>query len=183
VSGREPDAGRGRGLRILFIGRGFPAVEPPLRPFSAELSDGLKGISELRTLTTRSAADRLPVFLPFASVIAALFPPRNGVVLLGDCRMSAAGWAAKRLHKKTKVVCIVHGPDLADPSPRYAKRYLRRFLPVSDLVIATSRDAEDAVIAEGIPFTKVAVIAHGDGMAWTQVALHYVETIADRLTE
>jgi phosphatidyl-myo-inositol dimannoside synthase len=146
--------------RILCLSRAYPPVTGGIERQNYELFTSLAAVAKVKIVANRHGKKNLPFFLPLVLLRTLINLPRCDAILLGDGMLSIIGWFIKLLSSK-KVVCIVHGLDVAFPGHIYQRLWIGRFMPRIDLLVAVSEEARRECIRHGLSAEKIEVVPNG----------------------
>lgn len=149
-------------MKILFISRAFPPITGGIENQNYALSVWLAKHATIRTIANRRGRFFLPLFAPYALLIALWNTRSYDVVLLGDGTLGLIGWLLKKA-TNTPVVSVVHGLDITYTNAFYQKFWVQTFLPALDGLIAVGNETIHQAIARGIPEEKMVFIPNGVG--------------------
>lgn len=159
-------------MKILFISRAFPPITGGIENQNYALSVWLAKHATIRTVANRRGRFFLPLFAPYALLIALWNTRSYDVVLLGDGTLGLIGWLLKKA-TNIPVVSVVHGIDINYDSKSlglwyervliniYQRLWIKKFLPSLDGLIAVGNETIRQGVARGIPEEKFTFIPNG----------------------
>ena len=159
-------------MKILFISRAYPPVVGGIENQNYELGHWLSRIAIVRIIANRHGRKFLPIFAPYALLLALFNLHSYDVVLLGDGNISIIGWFIKIFSKKP-VICVIHGLDINYGSASlgircekfiillHRKLWVGIFLKRLDKFIAVGNETVRVAIDKGITPEKIAFIPNG----------------------
>lgn len=159
-------------MRILFISRAYPPITGGIENQNYALSVWLAQHAETKTIANRHGRFFLPLFAPYALLVALWQARSYDIVLLGDGTLGLIGWLLKKM-TPLPVVSVVHGIDINYDSKSlglwyekaliniYQRLWIKKFLPALDDLIAVGNETIRQGVARGIPETKFTFIPNG----------------------
>ncbi len=149
-------------MKILFISRAYPPVVGGMENQNYELSVHLPRHAHTRTIANRYGKRFLPVFLPYAAIMALILMRSHDVLLLGDGVLAIVGYLVKLCYGRGKrVVSILHGLDVTYPMWIYQGLWVKRFLPKLDGLIAVGNETIRQGTSRGLSEKRFAFIPNG----------------------
>jgi len=172
-------------LRILFISRTFPPVVGGIERQNFEIYKHLSEIADVKLIANRYGKRFLPLFLLY-SIVFVLWKSRHyDVLLLGDGVLAIIAWVMSRIKRSPLIVCIIHGLDLTFQKSIYQNWWVRRFLPVVDVLLPVSHQTALEAQKRGLREDRCHVIPNGvnpDDFT-TKRDLHRLEVLLGKSVE
>jgi phosphatidylinositol alpha-1,6-mannosyltransferase len=148
-------------LRVLFISRAFPPVVGGIEKQNYEIYRHLVEKCDVTLVANRYGKFFLPLFIPYAIAYSLFRAHRYDVILLGDGVLSIVAWALRILNSRPLICCILHGLDVTYPHSLYQRFWVRRFMPIVDLLLPVSRQTAQEAVKRGIHEQRCQVIPNG----------------------
>ena len=137
-------------MKILFISRAYPPIVGGIENQNYELSVWLGKITQMSLIINRYGKKFLPIFFPWAIILAIFKTRKVDIVLLGDGVLGLVGWLIKKCYPKKPVISIVHGLDLTFKNPIYQNFWVSYFIKNLDGLIAVGNETIDEGVRRGL---------------------------------